>query len=93
MNVHDFVGYIEVAHSLITFLVGYIPEYRQWYASSENLGIGLGRKELPKFYQNVVTSSGATLKEYRMGICTTFNGELRDRTLFESVLNQDEDVE
>jgi hypothetical protein len=57
MNLHDFNGVIELAENLVGFNVEYIPEYKQWYQPSEKHGIGMGMKELPKFFSNVATSA------------------------------------
>jgi hypothetical protein len=97
MNVHDFNGVIELAENLVGFNVAFIPEYKQWYQPSEKHGIGMGLQELPNFLSNVTTSANLdywwnTVREYRVGMCSEWDGRLQDRNLFEAVLNQDLDI-
>jgi hypothetical protein len=93
MSVHEFSGVIEVVRSFFAFNVHFIPEFRQWYQPSQGYGIGLGIQELGKFLRNVQTTSSSLhiLKEFRLGICDLETQA--DRTLLETVLTQEEDVE
>lgn len=57
----------------------------------------MGLQELPKFLSNVTTSANLdywwnTVREYRVGMCSEWDGRLQDRNLFEAVLNQDLDI-
>lgn len=91
MNLEDFPGVVEMYQSAAKANNHYIPELRQVWQPSTELGIGLGKAALNTFYKNVSTTSGYVLSEYRQGICDpTFK---QDRRLLETVLTQAEDVE